>query len=314
MFNNSAGSYGVNADAYWPSSSGPPNVTVAGAGGITMNAARTVGTLFQASAGVTNANNLTLNGTARINAGGFISSGAPTYGGASTLQYNTGGTYGRGLEWSATSGAGYPNNVQLSSSTTLDLGNGGTGTARQCAGNLTIDLGSRLTMNNGANAMTAALTVLGSLSNSGTLTLSSLSGGDLHLGGNWSMASTFTPNGRAVFFEGSAGDQTISGSTPSFDYLIVNKSSGNLKLNTSQVIVAATTGNVLQLLNGGIDLNTNLLTLNGNGGNIGYPAEPNEIKWFMTMLERAAPKMSPDERNVIEAKLRAFKRPTSSTS
>jgi hypothetical protein len=53
---------------------------------------------------------------------------------------------------------------------------------------------------------------------------------------------------------------------------------------------------------------------NGNGGNIGYPAEPNEIKWFMTMLERAAPKMSPDERNVIEAKLRAFKRPTSSTS
>jgi hypothetical protein len=47
---------------------------------------------------------------------------------------------------------------------------------------------------------------------------------------------------------------------------------------------------------------------NGNGNNIGYPAEPNEIKWFMTMLERAAPKMTADERGVIEAKLKAFKR------
>ena len=47
---------------------------------------------------------------------------------------------------------------------------------------------------------------------------------------------------------------------------------------------------------------------NGNGDNIGYPTEPNEVKWFMTMLERAAPKMTAEERGVIEAKLKAFKR------
>lgn len=46
-FNNSSGSYGVNDDVFWPTSSGPVNVTVQGAGGITMNVARTVSGTFQ---------------------------------------------------------------------------------------------------------------------------------------------------------------------------------------------------------------------------------------------------------------------------
>src|SRR5439155_13263506 len=150
-------------DVYWPASNSPPNLTVAGGGGITMNTARTVSGFFQMLSGnVTNGGQLTLNGTLFLSGGSLI--GGPNYGSSSTLRYATGGTRPRGDEWSATSGPGYPPNVQITS-TTLDLGTSGTGTARQCAGNLTIDAGATLTMNNGGNEMTAALTVLGNVTN-----------------------------------------------------------------------------------------------------------------------------------------------------
>ena len=47
---------------------------------------------------------------------------------------------------------------------------------------------------------------------------------------------------------------------------------------------------------------------NGDGGNIGYPAAPNEIAWFMAMLKKAAPKMTSEELNTIETKLKSYKR------
>src|ERR1044072_2324492 len=78
VFNNSSGSFGVNNVNFWPTTNGPQNVNVKGAGGITMNVARTVGLLFQYAAGVSGANNLTLNGTSQVNNGGFTS-GSPTY-------------------------------------------------------------------------------------------------------------------------------------------------------------------------------------------------------------------------------------------
>src|SRR5688500_6087166 len=34
---------------------------------------------------------------------------------------------------------------------------------------------------------------------------------------------------------------------------------------------------------------------NGDGGNIGYPAAPNEIAWFMAMVKKAAPKITDAE-------------------
>lgn len=40
------------------------------------------------------------------------------------------------------------------------------------------------------------------------------------------------------------------------------------------------------------------------GGNIGYPAAPEEIAWFMVMLEKAAPNVTANERATIEAALR----------
>jgi hypothetical protein len=42
--------------------------------------------------------------------------------------------------------------------------------------------------------------------------------------------------------------------------------------------------------------------------NIGYPAEPAEIDWFMQMLHKAAPQMSKQERGTIESKLRSYKK------
>ncbi|MFZ4707362.1 MAG: T9SS type A sorting domain-containing protein, partial [Bacteroidales bacterium] len=230
-FNNSSGSYGVNTDVFWPATGGPVNVTVSGAGGVTMNVARAVSGVFQTAAGVTNANNLTLNGTAQINAGGYFT-GSPTYGSSSTLVYNTGGTtYGRGAEWSATSGAGYPANVTINSGSSLDLGNGGTGTARQISGNLTLD--GALYMDYGSNDMTQALTVLGNvtINTTGALSLSDAPGGDLIIKGNWTRngSGVLTPKSRAVFFQG-GNAQTLTGVT-AFDYLNMGKSGNDLTLN-----------------------------------------------------------------------------------
>ena len=41
--------------------------------------------------------------------------------------------------------------------------------------------------------------------------------------------------------------------------------------------------------------------------NIGYPAEPEEIDWFITMLKKAAPGMSQEESDALEHRLRATK-------
>ncbi len=271
VFNNSAGSYGVNNDPYWPTANGPQNVNVKGAGGITLNVARTVGLFFQYAAGVTNAGNLTLNGTSQVNMGGFTS-GSPTYGVTSLLRYNTGGPYGRNGEWlpGATSGAGYPNNVQLANNTTLDLPNGSNTSPFQMAGTLTINAGSALSL----SPLTQPLVVLGSVSIDGALTLSTAAGGDIRVGGTWTRAGTFTPNGRAVTFNG-AGTQTVARAVAGsevFDYLVIDKASGNLTLSSSPatgVLMNGSAGNVLQILNsGGLDLNGRSLVLQNNGGNV----------------------------------------------
>ncbi|HST52682.1 MAG TPA: C25 family cysteine peptidase, partial [Pyrinomonadaceae bacterium] len=268
--------FGVGNFNFWPTTNGPQNVNVKGAGGIQMNVARTVGLLFQYAAGVFNMGNLTLNGTSQVNTGGFTS-GSPTYGASSLLRYNTGGTYGRNGEWlpGASAGAGYPAGVQLSNNTTLDLPNSSTTQPFQMSGTLTIDAGSTMLLA-GSTPLTQPLVVLGSVNINGNLTLSTVTGGDLTLGGNWtrnSATGTFTPNGRAVSFNG-AGTQTValtSASSETFAYLVVDKPGGNLTLSstpaTSVIVTSPGGGSALQLINaGGIDLGTagNGLTLNGS--------------------------------------------------
>ena len=200
----------------------------------------------------------TVNGTLRINSNGYVQSTngiAPTYGASATLIYNTGGSYGRGLEWSTTSGAGYPTNVQISNATTFDLGNGGTSTARQCSGTLTVDTGSTLTMN--GNAMSQALTIKGKFTNNGTTILSSISGGDLKLEGDMDDNGTFTANGRAIFFEG-GNNQTINSTTNplDIDVMRIGKSGGevilaqNLLVDETNDPIQFTTANSVLNLNG----------------------------------------------------------------
>jgi cytoskeletal protein CcmA (bactofilin family) len=211
--------------------SGGASGTLVFAGAGTL-AGGTVPTLrnFTINGGATLTNTPQILGTLLLNNGGFVSA-APTYGLNSTLQYNTGTTYGRNLEWSATSGPGYPANVRISGSTTLDLGNGGAGTARAMSGSLTIDSGSSLSMN--ATPMTQTLTVNGNVQIDGTLVLSSSSGGDIVVNGNWTRntGGVFTDNGRAVFLRGTAA-QTITGPAGgnSFPFLLMDKTGGSVTL------------------------------------------------------------------------------------
>ncbi|MBN8544568.1 MAG: T9SS type A sorting domain-containing protein [Ignavibacteria bacterium] len=180
---------------------------------------------------------VTINGTLQINPGGFLLTNFPTYGPSSTLKYNSGTIYGRGLEWSSTSGAGYPNHVQISNNTTLNLGNAGTTTARQMAGNLTIDAGSALDMSVSGSVMERPLTVFGNITNGGTLKLGGINGpdaGDLIVKGNFTNNGTFNSNTREVVFDGTSV-QTISGTTsPVFTYFALSNPAGvELGVNTT---------------------------------------------------------------------------------
>ncbi|WP_298118827.1 T9SS sorting signal type C domain-containing protein [Flavobacterium sp.] len=280
VFNHTGGTYGPidSTHTYWPSSSGPVNVTVANssAAGINLGVSRTVTGVFQ-TAGNVQGTVLNLNGTIRINSGGAFST-SPVYGNASTLIYNTGGTFGRASEWNATSGtvgttAGYPNNVQISNSTTLNFANGSASTFL-ANGIVTIDSGSSLYQNfSGGNA---GLTVGSNVIVNGNITLGT-SSGDLTLGGSLTVGATanFSTNGRAVNFNGATGNQTITKTGTgivAFDYLVVNKAAGNVVISSSpatDITVNATSGNVLQLINAGsLDLNGRTLTMNNSGGSI----------------------------------------------
>lgn len=230
----------------------------------------------------------TISGTLKILASGFINaSSAPIYKAGSTLAYNTGGSYDRSTEWSATSGAGYPHHVSISGTTVLNLSGSAAGTARSCAGDLTIASGASLTMNKTGDVMTAALTVAGNVTVNGTLTLSSSSGGDILVGGNWTRGSsgTFTPNSRSVTFNG-ASNQTIEvtgGGNETFAYLLINKSSGSLMPsntsgNSTNLIISATSGNVLEISNsGGINLNNRTMRLQGNSSSSGAAGNINVV-------------------------------------
>ncbi len=220
----------------------------------------------------------TINGTLQINGGGFVNNFAPAYGAASTLRYNVNGTYNRSLEWSATSGAGYPNHVVLSNNTTLQLGaNSGTATARSIEGNLTIESGSTFSMISGG-AMTQPVTVKGNVTIDGTLALSTSAGGDMNVGGNWTVGTsgTQTNNGRLVQFNSSTNaTQAITkngGGTVFFDFLNINNTATNGKVLLSispatDLQINSSTNNdgvqQLQLNNGNLDLNGRTFTMNG---------------------------------------------------
>lgn len=107
--------------------------------------------------------------------------------------------------------------------------------------------------------------------NSGSFLLSSISGGDLNVGGNFSNNGTFTPNNRAITFNGS-GTQIISG--------LLNSGTGPANIltfvtiaNTSANVTAASDMNISGSLtintNARLDVGTTSLRLNtGSSSNV----------------------------------------------
>lgn len=230
-FTNTGASYVTGNVSYWPTTNGPQSIVVFNSGGITLNAPRTVNSV-STSAGISGANNLTVNGTFTINAGGFVS-GSPTYGPSSLLVYATNGSYGRAGEWlpGVISGAGYPANVSLTLNTNLDLPNGSNNSTFQVAGGLTVNSGCTLQMA-GSTPMTLPLTVLGAVNNSGTINLSTAAGGDLKMQGDYiESGGTGTINGNNGFvrFEGGNNQTLVNGNgSMNLPKTVINKTAGTV--------------------------------------------------------------------------------------
>ncbi len=208
--------------------------------------------------------NSIINNLFQINIGGSVNTNPPSYVTGSLLKYNTGGTFTRGAEFSATAGKGYPHHVQLSNNTLLDMGSTTPAVSRQMAGNLTIDAGSTFSLNNGTNDMTVPVAVKGNLELNGTLTLSDLAGGDLQLAGNWNRTATgiFNPNERIVFFNGSSNSTTISAAGGQyFSSLYVTKAA---KINSVKLLDSVAVGKELQIVTGTLDLGAKDLVLLSN--------------------------------------------------
>lgn len=214
-------------------------------------------------------------GVFRINSGGGVNTNAPFYGTGSTLQYASGGTYGRSSEWSTTSGRGYPHHVELLNNTTLNPANTGAtqaNTPMRTGGNLTIGSGSAIFMDFGGNNMNEDLIVGGSLFLSGSLSGSAALGSDIFVAGDWQnngTAANFFPNSRAVFLNGGSL-QTISGTNPSFpafQFLVLNNSGAGASLSLSVSIQ-----NQLTLTQGRLALNGFNLTIDPSAGITGGSA------------------------------------------
>ena len=268
-----------------------------GTGSITFTGTGTIsGTVelnnLNVAGGVDVGTNCTIHGTLSINTGGSLSTNSPTYANTSTLRYNTGGTYGRSIEWNATSSAGYPHHIQISNNTTLNVVNGAN-SYKKAGGNLTVDNGATFSIS-GLTAGSGGVGVefMGNIINDGTISLSSstnqrlkgvtltngssnnsavvilsdANGGDLELTGNYTDNATFTSNGRAVFFTGGS-NQEIGGTASdpfNIDYVVITKSGGVVQMNKTLLIGAPNDGTGLTLTSA-----NDILVLNGNSLTLG---------------------------------------------
>ena len=217
--------------------------------------------------------NSTISGTLNIDAGGYVSTNPPAYASTSTLAYNSGTTYTVGTEWTAgvASGAGVPQTVTIGATvanTVLSFGSGSS--YHQVLGNLTI---SSATAGNG-------------------LILSSVSGGDLYLGGNFTASGTsaystfgggFNGNGRAIFFTSTGANQIVTGPAAGNTALVIPyvvfssatiTANRQLQLGAPLVISAPSGGNAITFYNGStgtyyddILVNGYALTLGTSGTN-----------------------------------------------
>jgi autotransporter-associated beta strand protein len=169
------------------------------------------------------ANFTTVNDTFRIKSNGFGLNNAPFYSTTSTLIYDCGCSFnsiGPGTkEWYENTfgtNAGVPNNVMIKAGTSLNFSN--TGYPHEMQGSLTI----------------------GENSGSSSLTLSTNSGGDLNVGGNWTRTAfgSFNANDRAVFFNSTISPVTITAyGGETFPYLFITKSALANTVNLADSII-----------------------------------------------------------------------------
>ncbi|WP_396195959.1 beta strand repeat-containing protein, partial [Flavobacterium sp.] len=283
--------YNLNAgQAFWPVANPPFNVTISANSPTRLNMAvgPVNGTLtLNNGIDIAVANALTVNGTLRINANGFVNTNSPIYGAASTLQYSTGGVYGRGFEWRAlgvgTIGVtpGYPNNVTIpTANTVLDYINGAASGAvgiKAMAGSLTIsNATAALHMNYGGVSAGGALVVGGNVSvSAGTLTLGQAAGDDIKIGGNLTVNGTgvFNGNDRAVYFTNNAATQVVSTSLNplTLPYVVFAPASGSTTVQLTGTgtfaISAPLGGNAISYSSAAdnFDLNNESLTIGTAG-------------------------------------------------
>ncbi len=223
------------------------------------------------------ANKSLINGTLIINTWGYAHNNAPKYGSSSNLIYNTGNVYDRRVEWGA-SGVGtisvtpgYPNNITISSNTTLNYAHETVGISKALFGDLTIDSGSSLYMDFGSPSpgISNPLTVNGDVLINGNLSLGNEIGGDIIVKGNWTRGSgsTFAPNNRAVMFTGTANQTINTFGGELFDYVILD--------NSNQLILAsdAIIKKKIEMTSGDILTGTNIITLGTS------TSEKGEIDW-----------------------------------
>ena len=193
---------------------------------------------------------VTINGTLQMDTGGFINSNSPIYGSASTLSYISGGAYTRGLEFNV-SGAGpftiattpgFPNNVLITNSTTLNYYNATYTGAKAINGKLDINAGSALSF--GATTTGGALTVPGNVTNAGTLTLGAAFGDDLKLGGDYANtgAGTFNGNSRAIIFTKTGTQQVSSVTALTIPFVVTSGGGTTVQLLSDLVISSSSTG------------------------------------------------------------------------
>jgi hypothetical protein len=231
----------------------------------------------------TGAASATIMNTLQLNSGGFVSQ-APFYQTGSTLIYNTGGVYGRNVEWGSASNQGYPHHVTVQGNTIVDLNTNAIVPAQlSLAGDLTIGNSTgrgEVYMNNGMNK---PLQVYGNLvignsnaaADNSILYLSTTGGGDLWLHGNFTRYnnSFYTENSRAIYFKGTTNSTintpniTITPGVPTqyFSYFRMDKTNANYNVTLDCPVgiyneITLTKGNV-------VSTNTNQLVMN-NGSTV----------------------------------------------
>jgi hypothetical protein len=201
-------------------------------------------------------------GTLSMNSGGSVSANPPAYNSGSILRYNSGGTFNRGLEWSSTSGAGYPANVTISNNTALNLGYGGSSTERKISENIQIDAGSTLSMS--ITPMTAQLVVNGNVINDGILELSSSAGGNLSLYGDFTSNGTLNAGDRSIIFSGGNVQHVYKNTgTLGINYIVLNKNNGAVQLDCDLDLLSPSAGDAIQY-----DGTSDVIDINGKTLNI----------------------------------------------